>query len=163
MLFPHVCDGMMSVCSVKVIDPSIRQQICSLQGHHFPRFTQSSVSLSPSSPPVLHLFPWDLTIVPQEITAFSILHPLLSHQALWLDESVRNSSQTKTHTFIWRCGTINRRDEASRDQILSTETSTAQRSSYGTYNHCSNDQLSGASDSDPQGKLKIHDYLIFSW
>ena len=25
MLFPHVCDGLMSVCSVKVIDLSIRQ------------------------------------------------------------------------------------------------------------------------------------------
>ncbi|XP_038552060.1 transcription factor HES-5-like [Micropterus salmoides] len=90
---------MISVCSVKVIDPSIRQQICSLY------------------------------------------------------RTVRNSSQTQTHTFIWRCWSIRRRDEASRDQILSTETSTAQRSNHGTYNHCSNDRFSGASDSDPQVRI----------
>ena len=113
----------------------------------------------PSPPPV----PLRSNHCPPGINSIRRVCPLLSHQALWLDETVRNSSQTKTHTFIWRCGTINRRDEASRDQILSTETSTAQRSSYGTYNHCSNDQLSGPSDSDPQGKLKIHDDIIFSW
>ncbi len=109
------------------------------------------------TPPLLHLFPSDLTIVPQALTAFSVWHPWLSQQALWLAETVRKCSQTKTHTFIWRCGTINRRDAASRDQILSTETSTAHRSSHGTYNHCSNDQFSGAADSEPQGKLKLQE------
>ncbi len=112
------------------------------------------------TPPVLHLFPWDLTIVPQALKAFSVWHPSLSNRALWLAETVRNSSQTKTHTFIWRCGTINRRDETSRDQTLATETSTAQRSRHGTYNHWSNDQFSGASHSEPQGKLKIQDVLL---
>ena len=153
MSVSNVCDEMMSVCSVKVIDPSIRQQICSLQGHHFPRFTQSSVCLSPSPPQSR----WDLTIALISIKPSGGWHHLLCHQAFWLAETVRKCSQTQTHTFIWRCGTINRRDEASRDQILSTETSTAQRSRHGTYNHCSNDQLSGASHSDPQGKFKIQE------
>ena len=69
-------------------------------------------------------------------------------------QTVRNSNQTKTHTFIWRLGTIYRRAEARRDQILSTETSTAQRTTHGSYNHFSNDLFPGPPNPDPQGKFK---------
>ena len=73
---------------------------------------------SPSiTPPVLHLLPWDLTIVPQAISAFMVRYPLLSQRALWLAESVRTSSQTQTHTFKWRCGTINRREEPAQIRL----------------------------------------------
>lgn len=156
----HVC---WRACAQSESLISIRLQICSLQGHHFPRSTQSSVSLSPSppSPPPVPLrsnyCPWGINTI-QHVAA---PHALLSPRALWLDETVGNCSQTQTHTLIWRCGTINRRDEGSRDQIVSTETSTAQRSTHGSYNHCSNDRLSGASDSQPQGKLKIQGDVLF--
>lgn len=110
---------------IKKIDWLWRSEVCAssplpprllfLQGHHFPRFTQNSVTLSPS---LLHLFPWDLTIVLQAL--------LLSPRASWLAESVRNSIQLQIHTFIWRCGSINRRDVTCSDQILTAETSAAQ-------------------------------------
>ncbi|KAL2090565.1 hypothetical protein ACEWY4_012828 [Coilia grayii] len=44
----------------------------------------------------------------------------LSHWLL----TVRNSNQPQTHTFTWRFGSINRGDEASADQMHSTERST---------------------------------------
>lgn len=139
------------------------------RGHHFPRFTQRSVSHSPS-PPTPPPVPLRRDHCPPAIRTLSMwqLHiphcpPKLTH---WL-QTVRNSNKPKTHTFICRFGTIYRRDEASRDQILSTQTSTAQRSSHGTYNHFSNDLLQGAPDSDKQGKLKIqiqwHLFSCIDW
>lgn len=99
------------VCASSLVPP----RLLFLQGHHFPRFTQSSVTLSPS---LVHLFPWDLTIVLQAL--------LLSSRASWLAESVRNSIQLQTHTFIWRFGSINRRDVMWSNQILTAGTSAAQ-------------------------------------
>lgn len=53
MACSHMCDGMISVCSVKVIDQSIRGKISSLQGHNFPRFIQAPpITPTPSPPPV---------------------------------------------------------------------------------------------------------------
>lgn len=77
--------------------------------------TELSECLSISPPPV----PWEPTLVPQAAS--------LSSRAPWLAESVRNCIQLQTHTFICRCGTINRSAAASRDQTLTVGTSAAQR------------------------------------
>ncbi|KAL2091298.1 hypothetical protein ACEWY4_013561 [Coilia grayii] len=68
----------------------------------------------------------------------------LSHWLL----TVRNSNQPKTHTFTWRFGSINRGDEASADQIHSTEIYYS--SSYGAYNHFYSRSPKGISESYPQ-------------
>lgn len=124
-----------------------------LQGHHFPSFIQRSVGMSqsPPSPPAVPLRPNHYPPGIQEHVAAP--HALLSHRALWLVQTVGNLNQSKTHTLIWKCGTISRSQEASRDQILSTETSATQRSNHGTYNCCTNDHFNRSFDSDPQGKL----------
>lgn len=62
------------------------------------------------------------------LTAFHVCHWLLSSFVLWLAESVRSSHQTETHTFIWRWGSINSREGASREQILTIKTFAAHRS-----------------------------------
>ena len=103
----HVCVEMMSVCSVRVIDPNIRQQVWSLyRVTTFPD-PHSALWVSLPHPPSPPPAPLRCDYCP----------PKLSH---WL-QTVRNSNQPKTHTFIWRCGTIYRRDEASRNQIHSTQ------------------------------------------
>lgn len=97
-----------------------------LQGHHFPSFIQRSVGMSqsPPSPPAVPLRPNHYPPGIQEHVAAP--HALLSHRALWLVQTVGNLNQSKTHTLIWKCGTISRSQEASRDQILATETSATQ-------------------------------------
>lgn len=82
------------------------------------------VSVSPPSPPAVPLRPNHYPPGIQEHVAAP--HALLSHRALWLVQTVGNLNQSKTHTLIWKCGTISRSQEASRDQILATETSATQ-------------------------------------
>lgn len=84
-----------------------------LQGHHFPSFIQRSVGMSqsPPSPPAVPLRPNHYPPGVQEHVAAP--HALLSHRALWLVQTVGNLNQSKTHTLIWKCGTISRSQEAS--------------------------------------------------
>lgn len=114
----------MSVFSVTVTDVSQLVDTFSLQGHHCPRFPQRLLSLPPSIP-VVDRFPWDLTIDLQAIRKVSWCFPLAFHQPLWLSESVKNYIWTWTHTFIWRCRSINRREVASRKKTVSAETAAA--------------------------------------
>lgn len=75
-----------------------------LQGHHFP-------TVSPSHPQILHLSPLTSNLCPPAAAPHASLSP---PAALWLAESVRKCSQSPA--FVWRCETINRRSEGSRDQ-----------------------------------------------
>ena len=103
MLFPNMCDGMISVCSVKVIDLSIRQQIWSLQGHHFPRFTQSSVSLSPSPPPPppvplrSNYYPPGNKSIQQVISFIVLLSSLIG----WDCEKLKPDQDPRIHMEMW--------------------------------------------------------------
>lgn len=119
---PH---GFISTCRSSH-QHQVEAKLC-LQGDHCPRITQISVILSPSIP-VVHLSPWDLTIVHQARTAVSWCFPLSFEPPLGLAESVRKCVWTKTHAFIWRCGTRNRRDVVSWHELLSPEASAVQRS-----------------------------------
>lgn len=89
-----------------------------------------------------HLFSWDVTIVPNYWAAGI---SFLLCQALWLVKTVRNLSKTETHTFIWKCRTINMWDEATRDQSLYRDPCHAAEA-HGIYSHSSNDLIFSGSD-----------------
>ena len=80
---------------------------------HSHRAQRVSLHHPPSPPPA----PQRVNHCPPATKHVSVWHPWLSQRALWLAESVRTSSQTQTHTFKWRCGTINRREEPAQIRL----------------------------------------------
>ena len=111
------CDN--GLWPMRVIDPRIRQHIWSLyRVTTFP--DPQSFSITPQSstwsPEIYLLSPRNKSI---KHMADGI--PSLSILVLWLVQTVRNSAQTKTHTFTWRLRTICRRAEAGRPDPLNRD------------------------------------------
>lgn len=109
--------------------------------NHFPRFTQSFLTLlrhlCVSPPPVL----LRCNYCSQPLSSWHFL----SLMSGTLVKTVRNLSKTETHTFIWKCRTINMWDEATRDQSLYRDPCHAAEA-HGTYSHSSNDLIFSGSD-----------------
>ncbi|KAK2821554.1 hypothetical protein Q7C36_020897 [Tachysurus vachellii] len=116
-------DTLMDMKNVSDIDPNIRQQICSL--YRVTTFPDSHSVLyeSISITPPLHLLPetWILSSARRTLSMWQLYIPHCVSKLSHLLQTVRNSNKPKTHTFIWRFGSINRGDAASTNQTHSTQ------------------------------------------